>query len=259
MHAHLVFLLRPFSIGSWNWAGRCFEGILAEIAAPHNRNRDSGIPTHMDGCLMTVPPCQQTRYTLLCTTRDKAYDSRMYKDNSLIPSEAVRLAALGLLWQGERSYADLAREIRHFIGRIVGPSLELLGPSLELFKIEGLIEASDPREPADDQMMRLTEEGRAELHRLMTTRLRGPMGEVNRLIIAFKMHFLACLPPSDKNQQLTLMIEACDKELVRLADLRSYPPLMRSDSNLASWLDLEIAEIEGRRRWFSSLQATLST
>jgi DNA-binding PadR family transcriptional regulator len=181
----------------------------------------------------------------------------MYKDNSLIPSEAVRLAALGLLWQGEQSYADLAREIRHFIGRIVGPSLELLGPSLELFKIEGLIEASDPRQPPEAQIMRLTEDGRAELHRLMTTRLRGSLGEVNKLIIALKMHFLNCLPPDSQCQQLQLMIEACDKELARLGDLRSYPPAARSDSYLSSWLELEIAEIEGRRRWFATLAARI--
>ena len=179
----------------------------------------------------------------------------MYKDNSLIPSEAVRLAALGLLWQGERSYAELAKEIRHFIGRIVGPSLELLGPSLELFKIEGLIEAIDPRQAPEAQIMRLTPEGRAELHRLMTTRLRGPMGEVNRLIIAFKMHFLACLPEDDRRQQLSLLIEACDKDLARLSDLRAYPSVTGSTSHLASWLDLEIAEIEGRRRWFTALSA----
>lgn len=182
----------------------------------------------------------------------------MYKDNSLIPSEAVRLAALGLLWQRERSYADLAREIRHFIGRIVGPSLELLGPSLELFKIEGLIESGDLHQPADAQIMRLTDDGHVELLRLMTTRLRGPMGEVNKLIIAFKMHFLSALPLAEQNQQLTLMIDACDKELARLADLRGYPPLSEADSHLAAWLDLEIAEIEGRRHWFADLQARLN-
>lgn len=177
----------------------------------------------------------------------------MYKDNSLIPSEAVRLAALGLLFQGERSYADLAREIRHFIGRIVGPSLELLGPSLELFKIEGLIEAADPKLPADQQVMRLTADGAVELRRLMTTRLRGPMGEVNKLIIAFKMHFLDALPAAAQAEQLSLLIEACDKELARLADLRAYPAITRKDSYLASWLDLEITEITRRRDWFSAL------
>lgn len=179
----------------------------------------------------------------------------MYKDNSLIPSEAIRLAALGLLWQGERSYADLAREIRHFVGRIAGPSLELLGPSLELFKIEGIIEAIDPKQPADSQVMRLTPEGRAELRRLMTTRLRGPMGEVNKLIIAFKMHFFGCLAPEDQREQLDLMIEACDKELGRLGDLRAYQPVVAGGGHLPSWLDLEIAEIGARRAWFEGLKA----
>ena len=62
----------------------------------------------------------------------------MYKDNSLVPSEAVRLAALGLLARGPRgSYADLARDIRHITSRIVGPSLDLLGPSLELSRSKG--------------------------------------------------------------------------------------------------------------------------
>jgi len=181
----------------------------------------------------------------------------MYKDNSLIPSEAVRLAALGLLWQGPRSYADLARDIRQFIGRIVGPSLELLGPSLELFKIEGLIEAEDPRQPAEAQIMHLSADGRAELQRLMTARLRGSMGEVNKLIIALKMHFLSVLSVADQRQQLALMIEACDKELARLDGLRTGQ-LPGSDSYLASWLELEIGEIESRRNWFAALSARIA-
>ena len=89
--------------------------------------------------------------------------------------------------------------------------------------------------------MRLTADGAAELQRLMTTRLRGPMGEVNKLIIAFKMHFLAALPAAAQAEQLSLLIEACDKELARLGDLRAYPAVTRPDSHLASWLDLEIA------------------
>ncbi len=50
----------------------------------------------------------------------------------------------------------------------------------------------------------------------MTTRMRGPMGEVNKLIVAFKMHFFDCLAPDDQRQQLDVLIEACDKELARL-------------------------------------------
>ena len=60
----------------------------------------------------------------------------MYRDNTLIPAEAVRLAALGSLVDGDKSYGDLAREIRFFVARIVGPSLDLLGTSLELLRLE---------------------------------------------------------------------------------------------------------------------------
>jgi DNA-binding PadR family transcriptional regulator len=175
----------------------------------------------------------------------------MYKDNSLVPSEAVRLAALGLLAKGPRAYADLAREIRHFAQRIVGPSLELLGPSLELFKVEGLIEAQNPKLPHDQQVMLLTESGRAELRRLMTTNLRGPMGEVNKLIIALKLHFFETLSPEERRIQAEGLEEACERELTRLLDLRSHHA--ENAGLLVAWLDHEIAEIESRRAWFKQL------
>lgn len=177
----------------------------------------------------------------------------MYKDNSLVPSEAVRLAALGLLAKGPRAYADLAREIRHFAQRIVGPSLELLGPSLELLKVEGLIEAQNPKAPHDQQMMLLTESGHAELKRLMTANLRGPMGEVNKLIIALKLNFFETLSPEERRIQAEVLEEACERELTRLLDLRSHHA--ESGGLLVAWLDHEITEIEGRRDWFKRLAA----
>jgi DNA-binding PadR family transcriptional regulator len=175
----------------------------------------------------------------------------MYKDNSLVPSEAVRLAALGLLARGPRAYADLAREIRHFAQRIVGPSLELLGPSLELLKVEGLIEAQNPKLPHDEQIMLLTESGRAELRRLMTASLRGPMGEVNKLIIALKLHFFETLSTEERRIQAEVLEEACERELTRLVDLRSHHA--ESGGLLVAWLDHEITEIESRRAWFKQL------
>jgi len=180
----------------------------------------------------------------------------MYKDNSLVPSEAVRLAALGLLAKAPRAYADLAREIRHFAQRIVGPSLELLGPSLELFKVEGLIETRDPKgspkTPHDEQIMVLTPAGRDELRRLMTATLRGPMGEVNKLIIALKLHFFETLAPSEQRAQAEMLEEACERELARLIDLRQH----HADNGglLVAWLDHEIGEIESRRDWFRKLR-----
>jgi DNA-binding PadR family transcriptional regulator len=179
----------------------------------------------------------------------------MYKDNSLVPSEAIRLAALGLLARQPRSYADLARDIRHFTARIVGPSLDLLGPSLELFKVEGLMEAADSTVPHDEQLIGLTDSGRDEFRRLMTAKLRGPMGEVNKLIIALKMHFLDLLDHDEQLAQIEMLEETCDRELARLGDLRSH----HADEStfLTSWLDHEIDEVGSRRQWFRQLRERL--
>jgi hypothetical protein len=62
----------------------------------------------------------------------------MFRDKTLIPAEAIRLAALGMLAEGPRAYGALAGDVRHFASRIMGPSLDLLGPSLELLRHEGL-------------------------------------------------------------------------------------------------------------------------
>ena len=67
----------------------------------------------------------------------------MYRDNTLLPSEAVRLLALGVLANSALSYSELATEVRHFTSRIVGPSLDLVGTPLEVLKVEGLIESLD--------------------------------------------------------------------------------------------------------------------
>jgi DNA-binding PadR family transcriptional regulator len=175
----------------------------------------------------------------------------MYKDNSLIPSEAVRLAALGLLAKRARAYADLARDIRHFTARIVGPSLDLLGPSLELLKVESLIEAIDSKAQADAQIIRLTKDGETELQRLMNANLRGPMGEVNKLIVALKLHFLDLLTPEQRRQQLEMLMEVSDRELIRLNDLREHH--VDSEGALLPWLDHEIEEVQQRRAWFQNL------
>lgn len=181
----------------------------------------------------------------------------MYKDNSLVPNEAIRLAALGLLAREPRAYADLARDIRHFAARIVGPSLDLLGPSLELFKVEGLIEAVvASRTPNDEQIIHLTDQGQAEFRRLMTAKLRGPMGEVNKLIVALKMHFLDLLSLEDQQAQLEMLEETCERELSRLSDLRAHHA--DEATSLIPWLDHEIDEAEARRAWFRRLREQLS-
>src|SRR5258705_13704261 len=100
----------------------------------------------------------------------------MNRDNSLIPSEAVRLAALGSLWQGARRYADLATEVRHFTGRIVGPSLELLGPSLEVLRLEGVVGLETRSGGGSGGVMAHSPTGREGLQRPLHPSPRGPPG-----------------------------------------------------------------------------------
>ena len=128
----------------------------------------------------------------------------MYRDNTLIPSEAVRLLALGILAGQPMSYARLAREVRHFTGRIMGPSLDLVGAPLEVLRVEGLVEAcgggpeaaetGDPE--VDDHELMLTPEGRAELRRLLSANVRPQISDLNKLIIALKMRFLHLMEPA---------------------------------------------------------------
>src|SRR5215470_14983687 len=76
-----------------------------------------------------------------------AEGARMFRDHSLVPAEAIRLAALGLLAEAPRNYADLAAEVRFLTSRIAGPSPELMGTSLELLRYEGLVTAATGTDP----------------------------------------------------------------------------------------------------------------
>jgi putative AphA-like transcriptional regulator len=169
----------------------------------------------------------------------------MYRDNSLIPSETVRLAALGLLTEARRSYGDLASEVRHLSARLVGPSLDLLGPSIELLKVEELASVDG------DDMLAITEKGRLELKRLLKAGLRGPIGEVNKLIIALKLMFLDVLDIEDRIMQIEMLAETFEQELARLRDLRGR--LANRPGLLLDWLDHDIEQVEQRIAWFNRL------
>jgi hypothetical protein len=170
----------------------------------------------------------------------------MLRDNSLVPTEAIRLAALGTLAGRDLRYGDLAREIRHFTSRVVGPSLDLMGTSIELLRYEGLVEAVDGKGMEDNALLRLTAAGRQAFETLMGAHLKVPGGEVNRLAIALKLRFLPLLPPAARRAQLDLIAEWCGAELARLEDLRQHHA---AEDLLSGWLDLDIAQYQARLGW----------
>lgn len=188
----------------------------------------------------------------------------MYRDNTLIPSEAVRLLALGMLAGQPMSYAQLAREVRHFTGRIMGPSLDLVGAPLEVLRVEGLVEISGQGDDrgddrgdgadaeSDEQELTLTPEGRAELRRLLLANVRPQISDLNKLIIALKMRFLHLMQPADQRVQAELLHDICERELARLIDLRAYHAA--EPGHLCDWLDSEIAQTRARLDWFVRLR-----
>src|SRR3546814_7061252 len=109
--------------------------------------------------------------------------------------------------EGDKRYADLASEIRQFVGRIAGPSLDLLGPSLELLCYEGLAAASDGEGMEDNARLAVTEEGRRVFARLMTSNVRAPVNDMGKLVIALKMRFLHLLPAAEQRDQPAMLAE----------------------------------------------------
>jgi DNA-binding PadR family transcriptional regulator len=167
----------------------------------------------------------------------------MFRDNSLIPSEAIRLAALGFLAEGPRGYGELAAAIRHFTSCVAGPSLELMGTSLELLRYEGLA-SSDASAAAENAVLAITEAGRQNLRALLKARLRAPLGDLNRLMVLLKLRFLHVLPADERQEQMTLIAESVESELARLKDLRRTED--GSSDPFVDWLDHDIAALEAR-------------
>ena len=145
----------------------------------------------------------------------------MYRDNTLIPSEAVRLLALGILAGGERPYGALAAELRHFTSHVAGPSLDLVAPPLELLKVEGLVEAEETSGAADAELLRITEAGQAEFLALLTANVRAPINDINKLILALKMRFLHLLEPAQQALSSLALIRRTRARPARVGELSS--------------------------------------
>lgn len=172
----------------------------------------------------------------------------MYRDNTLIPTEAIRLAALGALLEGECYYADLASSIRNFVGRITGPSLDLLGTSLEVLGYEGLVVLKDDPN-SQTSLLIITDEGRKQFVKLMTSGVRAPVNDVGKLVIALKMRFLDLLDEDNRLDQIEVMREMSENEAIRLRDLRDSG----ANGVFADWLSFEITQLEERIDWLNKL------
>ncbi len=175
----------------------------------------------------------------------------MYRDKTLIPSEAIRLCMLGTLALRAHTYADLSREVRAFTSRIAGPSLDMMGSSIELLRAEGLVAPAAVMPDPADEILELTEAGREELRFLLVSNVRSPVDGVSQLVFALKLRFMHLLSPEDARDQIERMREISETERARLIELkRRYGT---EPGEFDAWLDLELAQIEDRLDWLKSV------
>ena len=177
----------------------------------------------------------------------------MYPDHSLMPKEALRLAALGTLCGGAMRYGELAAEVRDFTSHIIGPMIDVMGTSIELLRYEGLIEfAGDGGEENRDQAkLQITADGRQEVETLMLSTVRTPFNDLNKLIVALKMRHLHRLDAEARRDQIDVLIEMSETELARLRDLRADDG---GEGYLRAWLDHDIGQVEARLGWFKGFR-----
>jgi len=156
----------------------------------------------------------------------------MYTDRTLTPREAIRLCALGVLAGGALPYDDVVHSVRHFVQRMTGPSLELMGESIELLKYEGL---------AEGEPLTITERGREMLTALLRAKLRAGPGDTTELVMALKLRFLHLLSSEEQRGQVELMIETCESELARVEDVT-----VDESGYLKDWLAIEAKRLAER-------------
>ena len=176
----------------------------------------------------------------------------MYTDNTLTPKESVRLCALGTLASRPMTYSGLANAIRHFVNRIMGPSLDVLGTSVELLRYEGLVEDQNGTDKQDEPLLAITEAGRGELRTLLTANVRPVANELNKLIVALKFRFMHLLDPLERQTQAELLVDVCENELARLDDLRRQHA--GDEGHLIRWLDHDISLLETRLAWLKEFR-----
>jgi len=178
----------------------------------------------------------------------------MYADNSLTPKEAARLCALGTLADGVLPYDELASSVRYFMDRVQGPTLDVMGSSIELLKYEGLVAAQSSE--MELETLEITDEGRVELKTLLTAHMRAGATDLNKLIIALKFRFMHLLDLPDQQIQAGILIDTTETELARFIDLReSY---LSESGHIVPWIDHEIELLQSRIDWLSSFKSDLS-
>ena len=129
----------------------------------------------------------------------------------------------------------------------MGPSLDLLGTSIELLKLEGLIEVVENSGGDGEELLRLTKSGLQELKEYLKSTIRSGSSDLNKLVVALKLRFIEVLEPHERLDQLVGLQAMYQAERNRLQDLRKHKEW--SAGLLPGLLDLELAVTDQRLSW----------
>ena len=184
----------------------------------------------------------------LCQSAVAGYRYTMQRDRTLMPAEALRLAALGVLAGHETmAYAALATEVRLFTASYGGSPIDVMSSSIELLRFESLIEVVEKADDPGDAIVALTAEGREELEALLQSPVKTA-GAYAKLLTALKMRFLHLLTDDQRTLQRELFADLLERELARLLDLRGR--LSGEHPDFLAWLDLDIDRVKAELIWF---------
>jgi hypothetical protein len=181
-----------------------------------------------------------------------------FRDQSLIPTEAVRLTALGELSRAEMSLGALSAAVRGFVSRLMGPSLDVMGLSIERLRYEDLVEPKGKRAGpgqslSADTVLALTPKGHEALCELLRSPVRAPMTDLSKMVVALKMRFLDVLPAEERAAQVEQLVEMAEMEIARLNDLAARG----NDGLLGEWLAHDIGEATRWRDWYREKLASM--
>jgi hypothetical protein len=184
----------------------------------------------------------------------------MYSDNTLTPRETIRLCALGTLTGSSltmgrpMAYDDLAHAVRHFVSRITGPSLELMGESIELLRFEGLADTIENTDNFNPTLV-ITQAGIKALNTLLLANIRPGNSDLNGLVVALKFRFFHLLSLVDQTNQINLITDVCEIELARFEDLHNYH---NGDPGfITDWLKHDINRLKTRLKWLQNFNFEL--
>lgn len=173
------------------------------------------------------------------------------RERGLVPKAALRLAALGTLWEGEKRYADVALEAREFVARFSSPAPEILSTSIELLKLEGLIEeivvpggCRSDEVGESNPLLRITESGVTALASLLKAPLNPKMSDITRLAVALKLRFVHALSPAERAEEVAGLQAMYEAERERLATLLAAERNRPTARLLCEWLTAEIRLID---------------